>query len=192
MKRAIFPLPVFILPSGYTRLRIFEPRYLAMVKESLKKNQGFVLCTYRHDREFNVSNHGCLMNIIDFDQDKSGQLLIDIYAETAVSINNVYQDQQQLRHADITRCAPPTWYSNTEIADKHQSLSRVLTALFANNSQLADLYRDAHFDNLAWVVARWLEVLPISIDKKQQLAHESNFENLLSFLHTLINNEFAN
>ncbi|KKN51894.1 hypothetical protein LCGC14_0617900, partial [marine sediment metagenome] len=26
MKRAIFPLPIFMLPEGYTRLRIFEPR----------------------------------------------------------------------------------------------------------------------------------------------------------------------
>ncbi len=27
----IFPLPVFLLPKGVTRLRIFEERYLKMV-----------------------------------------------------------------------------------------------------------------------------------------------------------------
>ncbi|MGO2169264.1 MAG: LON peptidase substrate-binding domain-containing protein, partial [Pseudoalteromonas sp.] len=40
--------------------------------------------------------------------------------------------------------------------------------------------------------ARWLEILPISIEKKQQLAFKSNFENLLNFLHTLVNNELTN
>ena len=45
MKRAIFPLPVFILPEGATKLRIFEQRYLDMVKEAAKDNTGFVVCT---------------------------------------------------------------------------------------------------------------------------------------------------
>nr|WP_275658969.1 LON peptidase substrate-binding domain-containing protein [Shewanella sp. Isolate11] len=32
---AVFPLPLFILPDGIQRLRIFEPRYLSMVAESV-------------------------------------------------------------------------------------------------------------------------------------------------------------
>ena len=88
MKRAIFPLPVFILPEGATKLRIFEQRYLDMVKEAAKDYTGFVLCTYQHDTEFNLPNLGCLMQINDFNQDDSGQLLIDVYAQTAVTIHN--------------------------------------------------------------------------------------------------------
>jgi Lon protease-like protein len=56
---------------------------------------------------------------------------------------------------------------------------------------LQSLYKTSKFNQLAWIVARWLELLPISIEKKQQLAFETNFDNLLSFLHTVINNEFA-
>jgi hypothetical protein len=66
-----------------------------------------------------------------------------------------------------------------------------LIGVFTNQPDLAGLYKTPQFDNLAWVVARWLEILPISLVKKQQLAYKSNFENLLSFLHTLINNEFT-
>ena len=70
-------------------------------------------------------------------------------------------------------------------------LSDTLRAVFASQPDLAGLYPTPQFDNLAWVAARWLEILPISLVKKQQLAYKSSFENLLSFLHTLINNEFT-
>jgi Lon protease-like protein len=63
--------------------------------------------------------------------------------------------------------------------------------LFDVNTELTDLYRQTHFDDLNWVIARWLELLPISIDKKQQLAFKSDFANIHSFLHTVINNEFS-
>ncbi|MCE9679476.1 hypothetical protein LZP69_09915 [Shewanella sp. AS1] len=35
LELAVFPLPLFILPGGIQRLRIFEPRYLAMVAEAM-------------------------------------------------------------------------------------------------------------------------------------------------------------
>ena len=37
----LFPLTVNVLPGGYLPLQIFEPRYLDMIKESLKQDQGF-------------------------------------------------------------------------------------------------------------------------------------------------------
>ncbi|WP_286740774.1 LON peptidase substrate-binding domain-containing protein [Pseudoalteromonas sp. UBA2102] len=193
MKRAIFPLPIFVLPEGYTRLRIFEPRYLNMVKAALQNNVGFVLCTYQHDTPFNISAQGCLVDIIDFDQDPSNMLLIDVYAAKSVQINDVYQDESELRHGLLSDCNTPYWYndSHSEISANNQRLSDSLQDIFLNNKELSSLYRQTKFDNLAWVAARWLELLPISIDKKQQLAFESNFANLLNFLHTVINNEFA-
>ncbi|MDO6635072.1 LON peptidase substrate-binding domain-containing protein [Pseudoalteromonas carrageenovora] len=192
MKRAIFPLPIFILPQGYTRLRIFEPRYLNMVKTALENDTGFVLCTFEHDTPFNISAQGCLVDIIDFNQDDSGMLLIDVIASKTVQIDDVYQDEQELRHGLISNCIAPYWYSQS-FADigEHTKLKLTLQNIFSTNPELSELYKQTRFDELTWVVARWLELLPISIEKKQQLAFETNFDNLLSFLHTVINNEFA-
>ena len=67
----------------------------------------------------------------------------------------------------------------------------VKVPIFYGNPELNLLYKTTNFNNLAWIAARWLELLPISIEKKQQLAFETNFDNLLNFLHTVINNEFA-
>ncbi|MGO2075239.1 MAG: LON peptidase substrate-binding domain-containing protein [Pseudoalteromonas sp.] len=192
MKRAIFPVPVFILPGGYTRLRIFEQRYLSMVKQSLRENTGFVLCAYQHETVQNISNTGCLVNIIDFDLDKNGQLLIDINAESSVAISDVYQDESELRQGRVEYVLLPDWYTKTPISDADKLLSTKLSDMFSSNLELTELYKETQFDNIAWVAARWLEILPISIEKKQQLAFKSNFENLLNFLHTLVNNELTN
>ncbi|MDQ9089975.1 MULTISPECIES: LON peptidase substrate-binding domain-containing protein [Pseudoalteromonas] len=192
MKRAIFPLPVFILPCGYTRLRIFEPRYLEMVKESLKTEQGFVLCQYDIDSYLNVPKYGCLVDIIDFSQDKHGQLLIDVVATSVVEINDVCENKQQLRYGQLSATENIFWFQQPrQFANKDKYLQTALQQLFASNEQLNELYRETHFNELNWVVARWLELLPISIDKKQQLAFESDFANIHSFLHTVINNEFS-
>ena len=192
MKRAIFPLPLFILPQGYTRLRIFEPRYLNMVKNALQNEVSFVLCTFEHDTPFNISAQGCLVDIIDFDQDDNGMLLIDVRASQSVQINDVYQDESALRYGWVSSGNTPYWYSHaTHNIGEHQQLLNSLKEVFANNEQLSTLYKQTHFNQLSWVVARWLEILPISIEKKQQLAFETNFENLLNFLHTVVNNEFA-
>lgn len=192
MKRAIFPLPIFILPEGYTRLRIFEPRYLNMVKNALKNNTGFVLCTFEHDTPFNISAQGCLVDIIDFDQDDNDVLLIDVFASKSVQINDVYQDEEELRHGLISDCKTPYWFSdkNKQVGE-HFLLHDALRNVFYGNPELSLLYKTTNFNNLAWIAARWLELLPISIEKKQQLAFETNFDNLLNFLHTVINNEFA-
>ncbi|MEH6394827.1 LON peptidase substrate-binding domain-containing protein [Pseudoalteromonas sp.] len=192
MKRAIFPLPVFILPSGYTRLRIFESRYLDMVKESLKTEQGFVLCQYDVDSYLNVPQYGCLVDIIDFSQDEQGQLLIDVVAKSVVEISDVSENKQQLRYGQLSSTRSTFWFQQPhQLLDKDKCLKTALQQLFTANPQLNDLYRETQFDELNWVVARWLELLPISIDKKQQLAFKSDFANIHSFLHTVINNEFS-
>jgi Lon protease-like protein len=48
---AIFPLKSIILPGGQFPLRIFERRYIDMVKECLKKNVGFVIALTKKDAE---------------------------------------------------------------------------------------------------------------------------------------------
>ncbi|WP_372762318.1 LON peptidase substrate-binding domain-containing protein [Pseudoalteromonas sp.] len=192
MKRAIFPLPLFILPDGYTRLRIFEPRYLTMVKNAIKDNSGFVLCSFEHDTPYNIAAQGCLVDIIDFDQDDSGMLLIDVLAMKSVQIKAVELNSDALRIAEVSSRNTPYWYNEAHHAiGEHQHLHDTLQGVFANNPELRALYKHTQFDKLCWIVARWLELLPISINKKQQLAFETNFDKLLTFLHTVINNEFT-
>ena len=50
----VFPLKSVALPGSIQSLQIFEPRYINMIKESLKLNRGFVIAFFD---EGNVKNN---------------------------------------------------------------------------------------------------------------------------------------
>ena len=47
----LFPLNTVLFPQGILQLRIFEPRYLDMVSESLTTGGPFGICLISHGNE---------------------------------------------------------------------------------------------------------------------------------------------
>ena len=70
MRLALFPLSVFLLPDGITRLRIFEPRYKRLVSQAMSSGEGFGLCLPKEANS--LYNIGTRVEIYNFGQDKSG------------------------------------------------------------------------------------------------------------------------
>jgi hypothetical protein len=187
MIRALFPLPVFLLPGGVTKLRIFEPRYLNMVKTALKSECGFVLCVFQQDAAHNVPKVGAYVNIVDFDQDNAGQLLIDVVAECLVDIEEVWVDGQNLRHGRVRKIHDCFWTEKgIPQSEKDGQLSHALARVYDANPELDLLYPSKHFDDPIWVASRWIEILPVSIKQKQNVLLLQRFEQIQEFLHTLI------
>jgi hypothetical protein len=178
---------VFLLPGGVTKLRIFEPRYLNMVKTALKNECGFVLCVYQDDTPHNVPKKGVYVNIVDFDQDKTGQLLIDVVAECLVEIEEVWTDAQQLRHGRVKKLEETLWSEQGRaLSDKDVKLSDALKKVYSANPELNALYPLKRLDDALWVASRWLEILPVSIKQKENVLLLQRFEQIQDFLHTLI------
>ncbi|TMP13452.1 ATP-dependent protease, partial [Pseudoalteromonas sp. S2721] len=101
---------------------------------------------------------GGLVHINDFNHDDRAQLYIQVSAERAESMHNANQDKQQLRHADIQLIKSPSSYVNTPNKDENSLLSDTRRAVIENQPDVAGLYKTPQFANLAWVVARWLEM----------------------------------
>lgn len=187
MIRALFPLPVFLLPGGVTKLRIFEPRYLNMVKTALKNECGFVLCVYQNDTPHNIPKVGAYVNIVDFDQDKSGQLVIDVVAECLVDIEEVWIDSESLRHGRVNKILDDVWSEQgLTLSEKDNELGIALSKVYEANPELSSLYPAKQFNNPVWVASRWLEILPVSIKQKENVLLLQRFEQIQDFLHTLI------
>jgi Lon protease-like protein len=74
----LFPLHTVLFPGGPLQLRIFEPRYLAMVSECLRTDSefGVVLITQGGETGEAAATHdiGCLARIVDWDQGDDGLL----------------------------------------------------------------------------------------------------------------------
>ncbi|MCF6439665.1 LON peptidase substrate-binding domain-containing protein [Pseudoalteromonas luteoviolacea] len=189
MKRALFPLPVYILPQGYTRLRIFEPRYLHMVKVAMKEQSGFVLCHGDKASDTAVSREGVFVEIVDFSQDNGGQLLIDVYAKHRVVITDVTIDEMNLKHGWCHTIDEPLWELDSENFAYHERLADLLRDLFVVNAELNDLYKKKNYADPIWVAARWLELLPLTLTQKQKIQSCQTYQAVAGVLFEVFDDQ---
>ncbi|QYJ84937.1 ATP-dependent protease [Shewanella mesophila] len=179
---AVFPLPLFILPDGIQRLRIFEARYLSMVVEAGERG-GFVIARYDSNLAFNVPKWGTRVEIIDFHSDEGGILVVDVKGLNLVDLQTMrYRDDRLLLADSHYR---PFW-SVATVEPGLSDMGRLLEKLFEKNAALANLYPNPKFENLDWVCARLLEILPLSLNEKEKFIEPSMFDSLKVFLHTFI------
>jgi Lon protease-like protein len=187
MNRAIFPLPVFLLPQGYTRLRIFEDRYMKMVKNAMLTDTGFVLCTVAGFTDDNALREGVYVEIVDFSQDDTGHLLIDVYARMRVKIHSVVQDEMGLRNGDVTAIDSPLWLQDGQVTpDRDAALSSMLEKIFKRHPHIDSLYQKKSFNKPMWVASRWLELLPMETKEKEKIKSVDSFDQVTNFLHTIL------
>jgi len=81
---SIFPLSNFIIfPKTTVPLNIFEPRYIEMIDDSMKKNKFIGMIQPKHSIKENFDEPelheiGCLGKIISFKETDDGRYLIDL------------------------------------------------------------------------------------------------------------------
>lgn len=184
---AVFPLPIFLLPQGRTRLRIFEPRYIRMVKQSAG-GDGFVLSLLQRENEHSTSEWGAWVEIIDFETLPDGMLGITVEAKHLVLLSDFYYEQDKLLNAsveikshwnesDIDSYASPMSFK--DIQDTYHDL-------LSQQTQLAELYPEPKCGNLTWLVSRWLEVLPLSPEVRKKLTQKDSFGLALETVETIL------
>lgn len=185
MNLPVFPLPIFLLPDGVTRLRIFEPRYLKMVRMATQ-NQGFVVLLNDQKDKLYEKNWASWVEIINFDQDQDGLLLIDIKCKALVTLNNVTIDDDKLRHADVSLIEH--WPSKEHDETTHQ-LATSLLEVFEQNEPLNFMYQSTFEDKANWVISRWLELLPVKLSAKSIFADARSYEQAKQFVESIVLSE---
>ena len=98
----IFTLKSIILPGGQFPLRIFERRYLDMIRDSLKTNSGFVIALTKKDADYisSVHDYACYVNIVDWSQLDGGLLGITVEGKSLVTLRNCKLDETNLLRGD--------------------------------------------------------------------------------------------
>lgn len=180
----VFPLPIFLLPGGRTRLRIFEPRYVRMVKETVGAN-GFVLSYLQKEKEFASSDWGAWVSIIDFETLPDGMLGITVEAKQLVYLKDFYYQEDRLLNATVT--PKPHWQQSQVSEDaEFEQIKRTYNELLEQQAQLAELYPEPKLDEPQWLVARWLEVLPLNSEIRHKLTQSDSFEFAIDTIETII------
>lgn len=198
----LFPLEIFLLPEGLTRLRVFEPRYIALVSAALK-GDGFVLLHRKKailnaladESPLNEYIMGSWVDIVNFDKDKNNVLTIDVKAKSLVKVSSVCDSKTQF----ISVFASPVlcWENKADQRVIKQSpenndfsenfaLAQSLKTLMKNNQALNVLYKGEALSDIRWVVSRWLELLPIDVDVKNHVINGMPFEQAKRFVYSIV------
>jgi Lon protease-like protein len=182
LKIPVFPLSVFLLPAGIMRLRIFEPRYLKMVKIATKEN-GFVLGLNDKREDIPTTPWGSWVEIINFDLGEDGVLEIDVKCISLVEILSIEKDTDNLHFGEVSKMSH--WSDNFDESPILQ-LSALLAKIFENDTMLSALYSEKLMSNSNWVIARWLELLPVGLEVKNTFVEQQNVDEAKGFVQSII------
>jgi Lon protease-like protein len=163
---ALFPLNVVLFPEGPLPLRIFETRYVDMVRRCMRGNQRFGVVLIREGREVGPAETfdvGTMAKIVDFHQLSDGFLGLSCVGEQRFRIIGRSRQTDGLNLADIEsveREAP------VAVPERHARLAELLQTVLP---QLGAVYAGMtmRLDDAAWVGQRLAEILPIAAAEKQ-------------------------
>lgn len=183
MQLPLFPLQLYLLPGGISKLRIFEPRYTRLVKLAMASGEGFGLCMKDGDA---LCHFGTRTIITDFERLSDGLLGITVQAVEKFVINDHWQEEDGLRFGDIS---PIKNWSPVTMKFADRGIAHSLQALFEEYPEHATHYPEPDFNDTTWVCQRWLELLPLETNQKQWFMSRNDHRAALSFLHNIIDEQ---
>jgi Lon protease-like protein len=123
----LFPLGTVLFPGGLLPLRIFEPRYLELIRDSARLGTGFGVCLILEGSEVGEpalpAALGCEARIVDFSTTDDGLLGIVVQGERRFHVARTKVRDNGLIVAEVDWLAesPPV-----RIRPEHQLLSILL------------------------------------------------------------------
>jgi Lon protease-like protein len=180
----IFPLNTVLFPGGALPLKIFEQRYIEMTKICISEERPFGVCLIKEGRETGTpavpQDIGCLARIVHWDMPQLGVFHLQVEGLQRFRIVRSEVEKMGLISATIERME-----NDREVAPEETLCSDVLKAIIEKIG--ADHFPSPHrFDDAAWIGYRLSEVLPISLDVKQQLLRMTDPQARLSQLGQIL------
>jgi len=181
----LFPLGTVLFPGGPLPLRIFETRYIDLVRRCLRDDTGFGVVLIREGVEaggpaetFDV---GTYARIVDFSTQPDGLLGIRATGERRFRILERRRARDGLNVADVEWLPEdPNLPLPEELAELAPALDSILTQV---GEPYASLERRA--EDAAWVAGRLAEILPIPPGHKQHCLELDDPIERLRFLRPL-------
>lgn len=171
----LFPLGTVLFPDGALPLRIFEARYMDMVRECMKLDREFGVCRIVQGAETGpAAEHdavGCLARIVHWDMPQLGLLHIRATGTRRFRVEARRVEPNALIRADLALIdGDPTTPIPAELVPCSELLRRLIDELEQRTGPTPHLVnRPYRFDCAGWVANRLAEFLPIDPAMKQTL-----------------------
>lgn len=183
----LFPLSNVLFPGGLLSLRIFEQRYLDLVRDCARSNSGFGVCLILDGREVGETAVpaaiGTLARITDFHTLSDG--LLGIYAQGherfRVLVTRVRNNGAIFAEVEYF---PPE--ESAVLPVEHSLLATILERLHESVGGEFAKFDRARYDDAAWVSFRLAEALPLEPSERQHLLQmDDPIERLQQLTHYL-------
>ncbi|MGO4809280.1 LON peptidase substrate-binding domain-containing protein [Cupriavidus sp. 2MCAB6] len=173
----LFPLHTVLFPDGLLPLRVFEARYVDMVRACMRDHTPFGVCLIASGNEVARPNEptmpetiGCLADIVDCNMEQLGVLLISARGRQrfrlighSVRADGLLVGQAELLPPDIIDCKLEL------LGECLAVLRRIVASLHAEHPGKLPFAEPFLWDDPSWVANRLCELLPVPLKAKQML-----------------------
>lgn len=181
----LFPLKTVLFPGGVLPLRVFETRYVDMVRACMKNHAPFGVVAIRAGNEVGNAAQpyevGTLAHITEWDMPEFGVLLLSTKGGERFRIIETRTLPNQLIEARVA-------FLNADAsADAGEALKLCGDVLRVVIEDLLERAREEagegfinpfpephQLDDAGWVANRWSEMLPIALEAKQALLEQTD------------------
>ncbi len=183
----LFPLSCVLFPEGNLSLRIFERRYLDLVRDCARSNSGFGVCLILEGSEAGEPSLpaavGTLAHITDFHTLPDGLLGIHARGSRRFHVLNTRVRDNGLIHGEVE------FLDEEDAVPVPPDCGLLATILERVIEQVGGEYARvdrARYDDAGWVGYRLAEVLPLEGPERQQLLQTNDpIERLGQLMHHL-------
>lgn len=188
---ALFPLHGVLVPGAALSLRVFEPRYLDLVRECSRSGDGFGICLLLQDAPAGDPSgvaatpaaFGTQARIEDFGSGDDGLLILRVRGVRRFRVHGTRVRDNGLIVARIHWCAPDP---DDVLQPQHALLGLLLQRLLEQAGGEHAGAPSMRFDQAAWVGWRLCELLPLADDQRQALLQEDDVHARLERLLALV------
>lgn len=185
MQVPLFPLNTVLFPGGPLPLRIFEPRYLAMVSDCVKNDRPFGVLLIREGNETGpASTHeiGTLAHITDWYQGSDGLLGVTAVGDRKFRVISSRREASGLNVGTVEILPDEP---SIPLPDKYHAMPHILGGVLDDLGRLYESL-ERRMDDASWVTSRFVEILPIDLEQKQQCLESSDPVERLQIVQDLL------
>jgi len=174
-----------LFPGGPLPLRVFEPRYIDMVSACSKSDTPFGVLLIRDGTEAGLATTyevGTLAKITDFYQGSDGLLGITAMGEQRFRLLSSERQHDGLNVGDVALIEADT---PMPLPKEYRQLADILANVL---DELGLLYESEQrrYEDAVWVSYRFMEILPIDLQQKQQSLESSDTIARLKLVNELL------
>ena len=197
-KIPLFPLGTILFPDGVIALKIFEARYLDMIKQCMREKTEFGVVSIinnsdasEEDISLCFSKIGTLAQIEDFDPVQPALYMTKSFGTQRFKLISSQQEANGLWIGEVELLENDPLMP---IPQEHQKVAELLAEIISL-IQSEDLLGDAPFkkpfkvDDCGWVSNRLAELLPLTLAQKNHLLAQTNPRIRLDLITEIIEDD---